>query len=88
MDHLLLLKILHKCNLGSFKVRGIINLSTVSIHTPTLSPAAHHAWLIKAPQFPAQVCIQPYQLDGKSNWKIWYGDYWIPISVKADSSSR
>lgn len=35
-DHLLLLKILHGCYLGSFKVRRIINLSTVSIHAPTL----------------------------------------------------
>lgn len=48
-DHLLLLKILHGCYLGSFKVRRIINLSTVSIHAPTLfSTTARHAWLTKA----------------------------------------
>lgn len=59
-DHLLLLKILHECYLGSFKVRGIINLSTVSIYTPTLSPAAAcYAWLAKAPHFIAQACIWP-----------------------------
>lgn len=64
-DHLFLLKILHKCYLGSFKVRAIINISTVSIYIPTLFSAAHHAWLIKVPQFPAQACIQPWKLDGK-----------------------
>lgn len=59
-DHLLLLKILHGCYLGSFKVRRIINLSTVSIHAPTLSSTtARHAWLTKAPHFTAQACLQP-----------------------------
>ena len=59
-DHLLLLKILHECYLGSFKVRRIINLSTVSIQAPTLSSTtARHAWLTKAPHFTAQARLQP-----------------------------
>lgn len=52
--HLLLLKILHDCYKGSFKVRGIINSSTVSIRVPTLSSAtARNAWLLIAPHFTA-----------------------------------
>lgn len=55
-DHLLLLKILYDCYVGSFKVRGITNSSTVSICAPTLSSAtACSVWF---PHCTAQACIQ------------------------------
>lgn len=53
-DHLFLFKILQECYLESFKVRRIINLSTLSIYEPILFSTA----AFQAPHFTAQICIQ------------------------------
>lgn len=86
-DHLLLLKILHDCYFGSFKVRGIINPSTMSIHVPTLSSTADA--LTHLPKSHTSVLRSGCRLDNQVEKEdVWNGKDWVPTCMKTESGSK
>lgn len=80
-DHLFLLKMLHDCYLRSFKVRGFISSSTVSMlakHLPCLLLSALPG--SPKPQT-AQACIELWQLDRVQEFVV--VEFAFPIHKKA-----